>query len=75
MTPSGPPTSWKIYAILRAVNDVFSAGFNTAVHPVARTGANLNEAIKIGKFHGVIYPQTPTGSNFVYPRNGPVIGI
>ena len=39
-----------------------SDGFRTMVLPVARAGAILQVVWFIGQFHGVIMPQTPTGS-------------
>ena len=30
--------------------------------PAARAGASFHEAIVIGKFHGMIWPTTPSGS-------------
>ena len=39
--------------------------------PAANAGASLNAAIRSGKFHGTIRPQTPTGSRRVYAWNSP----
>lgn len=50
----------------RAVRGVCSAGLRITVLPVARAGATLNAAISSGKFHGMIWAQTPTGSRRVY---------
>jgi hypothetical protein len=47
---------------LKAVNGVYSATFMTTVHPVAKAGPNFQAYINNGKFHGIIYPTTPTGS-------------
>ncbi|MND06821.1 hypothetical protein D3C83_284390 [compost metagenome] len=44
-----------------AVSGVVSAGFKTTVLPHARAGAIFHAAIKSGKFHGMIWPQTPIG--------------
>ncbi len=41
---------------------VCSAGFNTMQLPAARAGASFHVAIRIGKFHGMICPTTPSGS-------------
>ena len=68
IVPSGIPLSTKIYPNFKADNGVYSAGLRIAVQPVANTGAILNIAIKNGKFQGIIYPQTPTGTNYVYER-------
>lgn len=64
-TPSGNPALTINSPILRAVNGVSSAGFKTTVHPAANAGAIFQANITIGKFQGIIYPQTPTGSFFV----------
>jgi hypothetical protein len=40
--------------ILKAVRGVYSAGFMTTVHPVARAGPNFQAYIRAGKFHGII---------------------
>ena len=45
-----------------AVIGVCSAGLMTTVHPAASAGATFQANISIGKFHGMIWPQTPTGS-------------
>ena len=41
---------------------VCSAGLSTIAFPAARAGANFHVAIRIGKFHGMICPTTPSGS-------------
>ena len=41
------------------------------VFPQARAGATLNAAMTSGKFHGVIWAQTPTGSRSVNAWNLP----
>jgi hypothetical protein len=64
-TPSGTPASIRISASSKAVKGVYSAGFKTTVFPQAKAGAILKVAIKSGKFHGTICPQTPTGSSLV----------
>ncbi len=53
-TPSGIPQSINIYPSFRADKEVFSAGLRTVVQPVAKIGASLNAAIRIGKFQGII---------------------
>lgn len=58
----GNPASLTNCAIYRAVKLVCSAGLSTMVLPVAKAGPNFHAIIRIGKFHGIICPQTPTGS-------------
>ncbi len=41
---------------------VCSAGFITMQHPAASAGASFHAAISSGKFHGMIWPTTPSGS-------------
>ena len=45
-----------------ALSGVCSAGLSTIVQPAASAGAIFHAAISSGKFHGMICPQTPTGS-------------
>ena len=60
-------------ATLNADNGVFSEVFKMLTHPVAKTGPcflnvifdhknSYQAIIRIGKFQGIIYPHTPTGS-------------
>ena len=44
------------------MSDVNSAGFSTTVLPSASAGAIFQASISSGKFHGMIWPQTPTGT-------------
>lgn len=44
------------------MNGVSLGGFITTAHPAAKAGATFRVIIAAGKFHGVIIPQTPTGS-------------
>ena len=44
-----------------AVSGVVSAGLRTQTFPVASAGASFHAAISSGKFHGMIWPATPTG--------------
>ena len=60
-TPGGTSASRITSASSNAVSGVVSAGFSTAVFPVARAGASFHAAISIGKFHGMIWPATPIG--------------
>ena len=41
---------------------VCSAGLRTMQFPAASAGAIFQTAIRIGKFHGMIWPTTPSGS-------------
>ncbi|MOA25277.1 hypothetical protein D3C78_1580850 [compost metagenome] len=41
---------------------VCSAGLSTMQLPAARAGASFHAAISSGKFHGMIWPTTPSGS-------------
>mmetsp|Transcript_16838 Transcript_16838/g.25590 ORF Transcript_16838/g.25590 Transcript_16838/m.25590 type:complete len:211 (-) Transcript_16838:595-1227(-) len=61
-TPSGTPALFASVSKAIAVNGVNSLGFKTQVHPAASAGPTLRVIIAIGKFHGVMRPQTPTAS-------------
>ena len=50
-----------ISASVSAVSGVVSAGLSTTVLPVASAGAIFQAAISSGKFHGMIWPATPSG--------------
>ena len=41
---------------------VCSAGLSTTALPAASAGASFHTAMRIGKFHGMIWPTTPSGS-------------
>ncbi|MCY1563311.1 hypothetical protein D9M68_1008610 [compost metagenome] len=41
---------------------VCSAGLSTTQLPAARAGASFQAAISSGKFQGMIWPTTPSGS-------------
>ena len=45
--------------------DVISDGLRTMVLPAASAGASDMIARKVGEFHGVITPMTPSGSRSV----------
>ena len=60
-TPGGSSASWITSASSSAVSGVVSAGLSTAVFPVASAGASFQAAISSGKFHGMIWPATPSG--------------
>ena len=61
-TPAGVPASCMISANTMADNGAISEGFSTIVQPAASAGITLRVTWFIGQFHGVIRPQTPTGS-------------
>ena len=61
-TPAGMPASSASSPTRSAVSGVCSAGLSTIVQPAARAGAIFHAAISSGKFHGMIWPHTPTGS-------------
>lgn len=44
------------------VSGVASAGLTSTALPAASAGANPQQAMGIGKFHGAITPTTPSGS-------------
>ncbi len=48
-----------------AVIGVCSAGLTITVQPAASAGAVFQATIGIGKFHGMTWAQTPTGSRSV----------
>jgi hypothetical protein len=41
------------------------------VQPAANAGAIFHDNIHKGKFHGIIWPTTPTGYFVVYEKKGP----
>ena len=61
ITPGGSRSSISSIST-RIESGVCSAGFNTTALPAASAGASFHVAIKIGKFHGMISPITPSGS-------------
>src|SRR6202044_883269 len=64
-TPFGRPTSSNHFASSSTVSGVCSAGLSTQVQPAASAGASFQAAIVSGKFQGMIWPTTPTGSRNV----------
>src|SRR6266567_4089512 len=69
--PPGPVTTLstpggRISAIrparIRRVSGVFDAGLMTVQLPAASAGAIFHAPISSGKFHGIIWPTTPSGS-------------
>ena len=61
-TPSGSPASTASSASRMALRGVASDGFKTTVLPHANAGPSFQAAIRIGKFHGMMRPTTPSGS-------------
>ena len=64
-TPSGKPASHTSCASRSAVSGVCSAGLSTTVLPQASAAPSFQAAISSGKFQGMIWPTTPTGSRSV----------
>ncbi len=60
-TPSGSPTSARIAASACIESGVCCAGFITIAQPAAIAGPILRVPMAIGKFHGVMSSDTPTG--------------
>src|ERR1700737_5503306 len=60
-TPGGR-TSAVRPARIRSVKGVLDAGLMTVQLPAASAGAIFHAAISNGKFHGIIWPTTPSGS-------------
>ena len=61
-TPAGRPAWAASSANNKADSGVNSAGFSTTVLPSASAGAIFQASISSGKFHGTIWPITPTGT-------------
>ena len=64
-TPSGISACCRSSASSSALSGVSSDGFSTTLFPQASAGASFQAAISRGKFHGMIWPTTPTGSRSV----------
>lgn len=64
-TPAGSPASRVSLPKASAGKGVCSAGLRTTVLPHARAGATFHATIESGPFHGIIWPQTPSGSRRV----------
>src|SRR5215475_2228392 len=60
-TPLGRPASMSVWTRLNVESGVSSAGLMTHVLPQTSAGKSFHEGIAMGKFHGAIMPQTPTG--------------
>ena len=74
-TPSGIPASNASSAKRSAVSGVCSAGLSTTVLPMASAGADFQDVMAMGKFHGTMIPQTPTGSRSVISTPGAAPGM
>ena len=70
-TPSGSPASARIPASASIDSGVWEAGLITIVQPAATAGPILRVPMAIGKFHGVISRQTPTGCLWIRNRLAP----
>src|SRR6478672_4302093 len=61
ITPLGTPASERVRTRLYVDNGVSCAGLITQVLPQTIAGNSFQDGIAMGKFHGVIMPQTPMG--------------
>src|SRR5258708_33063323 len=61
ITPLGMPASVKAWTRLKVESGVSWAGLITQVLPQTTAGSNFQEGMAMGKFQGVIMPQTPIG--------------
>ena len=61
-TPGGSRSADQLDAARGSTPGVCSAGLSTTALPAASAGASFQIAIRIGKFHGMICPTTPSGS-------------
>src|ERR1700758_54180 len=61
ITPLGTPASVSVRTRLKVESGVSCAGLITQVLPHTIAGSNFHDGIAMGKFHGVIIPQTPRG--------------
>src|SRR5580704_3591610 len=61
MTPLGMPASVSACTRLKVESGVSCAGLITQVLPQTTAGSSFHEEIAMGKFQGVIMPQTPMG--------------
>ena len=70
-TPAGRPASDRMSINASTDNGVCGAGLITLVQPAAMAGPSLRVPIAIGKFHGVISRQGPTGWRATRNREPP----
>src|SRR5260370_37366051 len=61
ITPFGMPASFNTRTKLKVDSGVSCAGLITQVSPQTSAGSSFQDGIAMGKFQGVIIPQTPTG--------------
>src|SRR5690349_8449466 len=60
-TPLGTPASVRTLTKLSADSGVLDEGLKTIVLPQTSAGIIFHDGIAIGKFHGVMIEQTPSG--------------
>ena len=60
-TPGGTPASVSTLTKFSADSGVCEAGLKTTVLPQTSAGMIFHEGMAIGKFHGVMIEQTPSG--------------
>ncbi len=60
-TPGGSRSAISSIKMSRLMG-VDSAGFNTMQLPAPKAGGIFQAAMRMGKFHGMICPTTPSGS-------------
>ena len=70
-TPSGRPASAMMPASASIDSGVSEAGLTTIVQPAATAGPILRVPMAIGKFHGVMSRDGPTGCCMVRMRLSP----
>jgi hypothetical protein len=70
----GTPASTSSSPSRSAVSGVSDAGFNTTGLPHASAGANFQQAMRNGKFHGTMSPTTPIGSRSTTSSPGSCTG-
>ena len=69
LTTPGGSSAWRqTSAKSSAVSGVVSAGLSTTVLPAASAGAIFHASISSGKFHGMIWPATPSGRGFRFGK-------
>ncbi len=61
MTPGGSRSPMRSTSTMIEAG-VCSAGLRTTQLPAASAGASFQTAMRMGKFHGMIWPTTPSGS-------------
>ena len=69
LTTPGGSSAWRqMSAKISAVSGVVSAGLSTTVLPQASAGAIFHASISSGKFHGMIWPATPSGAGLRFGK-------